>query len=96
MAAFYVEAVRNMDDVSGHSCLLAFDTDEPMFARGFEAGRLWALLRADDGELVECIHANNAEMALRMGEATGRHVAARELGGEWLEATFSPVECPEA
>lgn len=82
-----------MNDPSGHSCLLPFDTDDEQFARGFEAGRLWALLRASDDEVVECIGASNAEMAMRIADATNRMVVSTELGHDWLEATFSPPEC---
>lgn len=83
-----------MNDSSGHLCLLKFDTDDAEFARGFEAGRLWALLRrGEDEEIVECIHASNAEMAMRLAEGTGRTVNAIDLGNDWLEATFSTSEC---
>jgi hypothetical protein len=82
-----------MNDSAGHACLLPFDTDDAEFARGFEAGRLWALLRDSDDEVVECIHASNAEMAMRLAEATERNVSATELGHDWLEATFSAAEC---
>lgn len=84
-----------MDDPTGHTCLLQFDTDDAEFARGFEAGRLWALLRATDDEVVECIHGSNAEIAMRLAEATERTVVADELGHDWLEATFSPAGCLE-
>jgi len=82
-----------MSDPSGHACLLPFDTDDPEFARGFEAGRLWAILRSGDDEVVQCIDASNAEMAMRLAEATERTVVATELGHDWLEATFSPPAC---
>lgn len=82
-----------MSDPAGHACLLPFDTDDAEFARGFEAGRLWALLRSDEDEVVECIHGSNVEMAMRLAEATGRTVVATELGHDWLEATFSPSSC---
>jgi hypothetical protein len=82
-----------MNDSAGHACLLPFDTDDAEFARGFEAGRLWALLRDSDDEVVECIHASNAEMAMRLAEGTGRIVDATDLGNDWLEATFSTSEC---
>jgi hypothetical protein len=81
-----------MSDPSGHTCLLPFDTDDAEFARGFEAGRLWALLREREDEVVETVHAVNAEMILRLGEATGRRVQAVDLDENWIEATFSEVE----
>lgn len=79
----------------GVSLLMAFDTNDPEFARGFEVGRLWEQLEAAsdweplDGELV---HAANAEMLMRLGEATGRQATAIDLDGHWLEVSFGPVE----
>ena len=81
-----------MSDATGHSCLLPFDTDDAEFGRGFEVGRLWALLRMTDDEVVETVHASNVEMILRLGEATNRHVRATELDDHWIEATFAEVE----
>lgn len=81
-----------MSDPTGHECLLPFDTDDAEFARGFEAGRLWALLRGAEDEVIETVHAANAEMILRLGEATGRHVQAVELDEDWIEVTFAEVE----
>jgi hypothetical protein len=78
-------------DTAGHTCLLPFDTDDPEFARGFEVGRIWNALRAAPEETItEFAHASNVEMVMRLAEATDRKVAAVELDGEWLEATFSP------
>ncbi|HEX5608698.1 MAG TPA: hypothetical protein VFX45_01240 [Solirubrobacterales bacterium] len=81
-----------MSDLSGHACLLPFDTDDAEFARGFETGRLWALLRETGAEVVETVHARNAEMILRLAEATGRPVQAVDLDKDWIEVTFSEVE----
>jgi hypothetical protein len=72
--------------------LLAFDTDSADFARGFEAGRLWAVLRQNaTADVVEYAHTTNAEMVLRLAEATGRSVSSEELGDGWLEVTFGPA-----
>jgi hypothetical protein len=77
--------------MDGHACLLPFDTDEPEFARGFEVGRLWAVLRlTPDDQIEEYAHASNAEMMLRLAEATGRQVRSEELGDGWLLMTFEP------
>ena len=82
----------------GHDLLLAFDTDDPAFARGFEAGCLWARLRlADDNEEVEAlVHSSNAEMLMRMAEATGRRAAAEVLSDTWVSATLAPGEYVES
>jgi hypothetical protein len=81
-----------MDEPHGHSLLLAFDTSDPEFGRGFEAGRLWQLLQSDAEELVEYLHASNAEMAMRMAEATGRNFQAEELDATWMEIIFTARE----
>jgi|GEM_PF-667005 len=79
--------------MDGHSLLLAFDTDDREFVRGFEVGRIWALLRlAPDEPVEEYAHATNAEMILRLGEATGRQVESDELGGDWLFIRFAPAK----
>jgi hypothetical protein len=81
-----------MSDPSGHACLLPFDTDDAEFARGFEAGRLWGRLRETDAEVVETVHATNAEMIMRLAEATDRPVQAVDLDEDWIEVTFSEVD----
>src|SRR5205085_3545222 len=77
------------------SLLLAFDTCDPQFARGFESGRLWALLRErPDKVFQEYARAENVEMILRIADATGRAVRSEELGEGWLWVRFDPaVDC---
>ncbi len=83
--------------VDGFACLLPFDTDDPEFARGFEAGRVWAELNARPDEAVEQVaHISNAEMFLRIGEALGRPVQSEELDDCWLTLFFDPCGVVEA
>lgn len=78
-----------MTDSERYAPLLAFDTDDPEFARGFEAGRLWTLLRESPDEPIDAnVSATNAEMVLRIAEATGRRVHSEELGLDWLHVRF--------
>lgn len=80
-------------DSPSHSLLLAFDTDQGEFARGFEAGRLWALLQERaDVPVEQLIHATNAEMALRMAEALSRDVSSVEVDDHWMKLCFGPAE----
>ena len=83
-----------MSEEAKVNCLLPFDTDSTEFARGFEAGRLWALVQSDPDRPVEdvLIHAANAEMAMRIGEASGRPFQAVDLGGAWLSISYGPAE----
>jgi hypothetical protein len=72
------------DDAAGFGLVLPFDSDDPEFCRGVEAGRLWEQLNA--GEPVEqTIHATNAEMAIRMCETLDREFSAAELDETWIE-----------
>lgn len=79
--------------VADYALALAFDTDEPEFARGVELGRLWETLKAQpDEKITQTIHAANAEMALRVGEALQRAVSAVEHDDVWMSVTYSPTE----
>jgi hypothetical protein len=83
---------HDVEEGPRHALLLAFDTDEPSFARGFEAGALWADLQADDETEVEAVvHASNTEMAMRMAEALGRGAVGTELDATWTRVVFSPA-----
>jgi hypothetical protein len=79
-----------MNDQHGHGLLLPFDTDNEDFTRGFEAGHVWTRLR-DSGfeQTTFTVHAENAEMMLRIAEALGVTVQSEELGDGWLEVEFS-------
>ena len=65
------------------SLVLPFDTDEPEFTRGFEAGQLWERLERD-GLAAQLIHAENAEMVMRMAEAKRLEFSANDAGDGWL------------
>lgn len=65
--------------------ILAFDTDDPEFTRGFEAGRLWEQVKADAAPFEQTIHASNAEMAMRICEAQERDFRADILDEHWVE-----------
>jgi hypothetical protein len=83
----------------GHNLLLAFDTDDAEFARGFEAGCIWSLLRRtdDDQDLSDLVvHGSNAEMLIRMAEAMGRRAVADLHDDTWATATFVTGEYVES
>jgi hypothetical protein len=72
---------------------LAFDGDSPDFAHGVEIGRLWEQLRFEPDEAVEqLVHAVNAEMCMRIGEALGRPFEADVLDDVWMEVRYGPAE----
>lgn len=71
-------------------CVLPFDTDEPEFARGFEAGRVWQMLDEYDGPVTAVVvHASNAEMLIRMAESQNRSARSRDLDETWVEIDFT-------
>lgn len=71
-----------------YGLLLPFETDDPQFIRGFEMGRLWQLARTVEEPFEEVVHGINAEMVLRIAEATGRTVTSHEDGDDWLTVCF--------
>jgi hypothetical protein len=73
-----------MDDHAEYGLILPFDSDEPEFVRGFEAGRLYEQLHGDE-PFSQTIHASNAEMAMRMCEAVGRDFSADQVDHNWIE-----------
>lgn len=83
------DAMTPADDGTGFDCVLAFDTDDPLFARGFEAGRLWSDLRCSEGDFNALVHATNTEMALRMGEALQRQVVGEVVDETWTLVKFA-------
>jgi hypothetical protein len=75
--------------------MLEFDSAHEEFQRGFECGEIWACLTDDVPEIMAIITADNAEMVMRMTEATqysfeGRYLTRDEVksldlnSGEWL------------
>jgi hypothetical protein len=70
--------------------LIAFDTDEPQFIRGFEAGRIWAICRSDVDDVEEIVGNANAEMMIRIAEATDRAVSAEPWGENHVLVKFGP------
>jgi len=70
-------------------CVLAFDTDDPEFARGFEAGMLWGRM-IHEREIVQTVQAENAEMVIRMAEAYNSWTFAGEpVDGQWLRVVLT-------
>lgn len=74
--------------MSGYSCAVEFDTSGADFVRGVEVGRLWEMLKTREDTFEEIVHASNAEMVLRLSEATGRRVRSQELDETWILAVF--------
>jgi hypothetical protein len=77
--------------MAGHALALPFDTDNPEFRRGVEIGILWARLDHED-HFSATIHADNAEMILRVMEAKGASFTASPLGEDWLAVTVGCME----
>lgn len=71
-----------------YSLVLAFDSDDPEFTRGFEAGRLWERIQKDHTTWSQLIHVTNAEMVMRMCESEGRIFTAKDVDETWVEVTI--------
>lgn len=59
------------DDHGNYGLALPFDSDDPEFTRGVEIGRLWEQFKQPVA-FEQTIHVENAEMVLRILEATHR------------------------
>jgi hypothetical protein len=67
--------------------LLPFDSDTAEFRRGVEIGMLWTRLEYE-GYVTASIHADNAEMVIRVAEVRGLPFTAAERGPDWLHVTI--------
>lgn len=77
-----------MDDAT-YGLVVAFDTDDPEFTRGFEAGLLWAAMEANDESIERMIHGTNAEMVMRMATAKGYRYQGEDVGHDWLHVVLA-------
>jgi hypothetical protein len=67
-----------------YGLILAFDSDDAEFTRGFEAGQLWERLERD-GFAAQLIHAENTEMVMRMAESKSLAFRAIDVGNGWMQ-----------
>lgn len=56
----------------------------------WRVGRLWERLELEPEGVVQAVHASNAEMMLRVAEATGRSVSAEIHDEVWATVAFGP------
>lgn len=77
------------DEEAEYGLVLAFDTDDQEFTRGFESGQLWERIERD-GRAEQLIHAGNAEMVMRIAEAKRLTFSAEDLSDGWLRVTLEP------
>lgn len=82
-------------DANSQEFILEFDTAHEEFQRGFECGEIWACLTDNVEAVHSIVTARNAEMVMRMAEATGYSYEGRYLtedeilnldigSGEWM------------
>lgn len=68
----------------GWRLAFAFDSHDPQFTRGFEAGMIYQ--RAYLGLPVEDqpIHSSNSEMVMRIAESVGMRFTGKAINDEWI------------
>lgn len=71
--------------------VLAFDSDDPEFTRGFEAGRIWQATE-EARPWSGLVSAGNAEMVMRIAESRGMTFRGEYLGNDWYEVEIGDVE----
>ena len=87
------ERSRMADDEATYGMVLPFDTDDEEFCRGVEMGIVWAELKHRDAwdRFDATVHGNNAEMMVRIAEATNRPLTTHDTDPEWFSVTFGAV-----
>lgn len=78
----------DMDDFDDMSLVLAFDSDNPEFTRGFEAGVLWGRM-IHEPYIDQTVHAGNAEMVMRMAEAHGWTFTGDPVDEQWIRVSLN-------
>lgn len=80
-------------DEHDYELVIAFDTDDPEFCRGFEAASVDSncerFVDSHEDEHCETVHATNAEMMLRIAERHGLQVRCEELDERWITVIFT-------
>jgi hypothetical protein len=72
-----------------YGLVLPFDSDDPEFTRGFEAGMLYMSLGDKHvTKITQLLHVENAEMVIRMCELFDWSFTAEDLSDEWLQITL--------
>ena len=79
-----------------YGLVIAFDTDDAEFTRGWEAGQMWAEIKAslDDLPYERTIHTENAEMARRIADHYELTLDLRFVADGWADATFRQAKLP--
>lgn len=78
-----------------YTLVLSFDSDDPEFTRGFNAGSIYGWLDAHgdtlgvNAEPPFAVRSDNLEMVLRIGAALGYDVKTEDDGGDHLRVLFS-------
>ena len=76
-----------------YELVLSFDSDDPQFARGFEAGKIYAELKLDSfayqESLTVTVHHENTEMMMRIAEALNLSFSATELDEGFTSVSFT-------
>lgn len=67
-----------MSDESTYGLVLAFDTDDPEFVRGFQVGIIWGA--TEHGAWEGMVEGANTEMVMRIAEARGMRFVAEPAG----------------
>lgn len=80
------------DHDTEYGMVLPFDTNDPKFARGFEAGGIWGRMQCREDLIEQTIHGTNTEMVMRMAEAAAYRFHADPGPGDWMHVTLAALE----
>ena len=75
-----------------YDLVLPFDTDDPEFTRGFEAGTLWERLKGQPEELEEVVHAANRHLLREMAHRLGYTLECEDARDGWMGVLLRRLE----
>ena len=76
------------NDGAGYSLACPFITDNPQFTLGFEAGLLYAAMRAGEPVITNTYHSLNDEQLLLMSQRLGYEAEWERHDEHWSFGTF--------
>ena len=75
-----------------YDLVLPFDTDDPEFCRGFEAGTLWERLKQQPEEVEEIVHEGNQPLLREMAHRLGYRLECEDVRDGWMGVTLRRLE----
>lgn len=68
-----------------YELLISFPDQSASFVHGFEAGRIWALMKDGKAVITETVSHENADLFSQMAARCDYDLTLKDLGDDWME-----------